>query len=149
MFFFTLPHSSEIIIPIAENRTKKIESPKKSKSLNILIVEDDYTSSVYLSTILNKKTRNIQSVNNGLEAVEFCRNNPDLDLVLMDIKLPGLNGLTATKQIREFNKTVKIIAQTAHAIEGDAKKAKEAGCDAYISKPINKEVLFMLIEKYC
>ena len=149
MFFFTLPHSSEIIIPIAENRTKKIESPKKSKSLNILIVEDDYTSSVYLSTILNKKTRNIQSVNNGLDAVEFCRNNPDLDLVLMDIKLPGLNGLTATKQIREFNKTVKIIAQTAHAIEGDAKKAKEAGCDAYISKPINKEELFMLIEKYC
>ena len=80
--------------------------------------------------------------------MEFCRNNPDIDLVLMDIQMPGINGYEATRQIRQFNKKVIIIAQTAFALEGDNKKAVEAGCNDYIAKPIKKEEVLAMIKKY-
>ena len=67
----------------------------------------------------------------GVEAVEICRNNPDLDLVLMDIEMPGMNGYEATRQIRQFNKDVIIIAQTAYALSGEREKAAAAGCNDY------------------
>ena len=84
----------------------------------------------------------------GVEAVEACRNNPDLDLVLMDIRMPKMNGLEATQQIRQFNKDVIIIAQTAYAFSGDSEKAIEAGCNDYISKPINMTLLYDLMKKH-
>jgi len=84
----------------------------------------------------------------GIEAVEACRLNPDIDLVLMDIKMPGMDGYEATRQIREFNKKVIIIAQTAFGLAGDRKKAIETGCNDYIAKPINKDELLALIQKY-
>ncbi|HKJ78664.1 MAG TPA: response regulator, partial [Prolixibacteraceae bacterium] len=65
----------------------------------------------------------------------------DLDLILMDLKMPKLDGINATKKIREFNKKIPIIAQTAYALAGDKEKALDAGCNDYISKPINKEEL--------
>ena len=86
-------------------------------------------------------------VNNGKDAIETCRDNPDLDLVLMDIKIPLINGYDATKEIRKFNKDLLIIAQTAYSIQGDREKAIEAGCNDYISKPINKLLLLEMIEK--
>ena len=76
-------------------------------------------------------------------------NNPDLDLVLMDIKMPIMDGNEATRQIRQFNKDVIIIAQTAYAFSGDCEIAIEAGCNDYISKPINMTTLFELIKKHC
>ena len=84
----------------------------------------------------------------GVEAVEVMKNNPDIDIILMDIKMPGMNGFEATEKIREFNKDVVIIAQTAFALEGDKQKALAAGCNDYISKPILKGKLISLIEKY-
>jgi len=84
----------------------------------------------------------------GVEAIEACRNNPDLDLVLMDIRMPKLDGNEATRQIRQFNKDVIIIAQTAYGFSGDKEKAIKAGCNDYISKPINYTLLFELINKY-
>ena len=85
---------------------------------------------------------------NGTEAVSICKSTPDIDIVLMDIQLPGLNGYEATRQIKSFNKELVIIAQTAYAMAGDEKKALEAGCDDYLSKPIGKENLLLLLSKY-
>lgn len=83
----------------------------------------------------------------GAEAVEVCRNNPDIDLILMDIKMPVMDGLEATRQIRQFNKNVIIIAQTAFGLPGDREKAIEAGCNDYIAKPIEIALLLELIQK--
>ena len=78
--------------------------------------------------------------------VELCEKNPDIDLILMDIKMPELSGYDATKKIREFNKDIIIIAQTAYSLTGDKEKAIEAGCNEYITKPIDKKELMEKIE---
>jgi len=80
--------------------------------------------------------------------VEACRNNPDIDLVLMDIRMPLMDGNEATRQIRKFNKEIIIIAQTAYGFSSDREKAIEAGCNDYISKPISKQILFEIINKH-
>jgi len=77
-----------------------------------------------------------------------CRNNPDIDLVLMDIQMPDMDGDEATRQIRQFNKDVVIIAQTAYALIGDREKAIAAGCNDYISKPIKKDELLEVMQRY-
>jgi CheY-like chemotaxis protein len=85
---------------------------------------------------------------NGIETISECRKNPDIDLILMDIKMPKLNGYEATRRIREFNKDVIIIAQTAYGLLGDREKAIEAGCNDYIKKPILIDDLLSLIQKH-
>ena len=77
---------------------------------------------MYLSTVLNEYAKEMLIAKTGIEAVEICRNHPDIDIVLMDIKIPGINGYEATQQIREFNKEVFILAQTAYAQTGDCEK---------------------------
>lgn len=97
---------------------------------------------------MNKISKEILKAKTGVDAVNIVRANPDIDLILMDIRLPELSGYKAVRQIREFNKNVVIIAQTAYGLSGDRKKAKEAGCTDYIAKPIIKEELLKLISKY-
>ena len=123
--------------------------PPKSqlKPIKILIAEDDEASEKYLTRIVRIFGREIITVRTGREAVEACRNNPDIDLVLMDIKMPEMDGYEATRLIRKFNTTVIIIAQTAFALSGDHEKALEAGCNDSIAKPIQKDKLAMLIKK--
>jgi CheY-like chemotaxis protein len=87
-------------------------------------------------------------VNDGWEAVETCRNQPEIELVLMDIKMPEMDGYEATRQIRQFNKKVVIIAQTAHTLVYDKIMALKSGCNDYISKPIDKDLLNALINKH-
>lgn len=116
-------------------------------NLKILIVEDDPVSDIIISRAVNAVSREILNVRSGLDAIEACRNNNDIDLVLMDIQLPFMDGYEATRQIRQFNKSVIIIAQTAFALTGDKEKAIDAGCNDYISKPINKDLLLTLIKK--
>jgi len=116
--------------------------------LNLLVVEDDEVSSELLKMLLEDTFPNITFAQNGKEAVEICRNNLEIDLVLMDLKMPVMSGYTATQQIREFNKDLLIIAQTAYAMQGDREKAIEAGCNDYISKPINKIMLLEMINKH-
>jgi CheY-like chemotaxis protein len=117
-------------------------------SKKILIVEDDVFSAEYLLEVLSEtKVQTIVS-NNGLEAVEQTRNNPDLDLILMDIQLPGISGEKATIQIREFNSEIPIIAQTAHAMSNDKENYLKAGCTDYLSKPILMTDLFLTLKKY-
>jgi CheY-like chemotaxis protein len=111
----------------------------------VLIAEDDETSMYYLKLVLKKMAHEIIAVSTGTDAVEACRNNSDIDLVLMDIKMPLMGGLEATEKIREFNQDIVIIAQTAYAQSNDSKIALEAGCNDYIAKPIDNEVLRNMI----
>ncbi len=87
-------------------------------------------------------------LDSGSIIVETCRNNPDIDLVMMDLKMPEKDGYEATRQIRQFNKDVIIIAQTAFGLAGDREKAIEAGCNDYISKPFKKDELLSIIRKH-
>ena len=149
IFYFSLPYivekkeisnsESSILIPSEENSLKRFKT---------LIVEDDETSEKLISIAVQKHSNEIISVRTGAEAVEACRNNPDIDMVFMDIQLPEMNGYEATSQIRQFNKNVIIIAQTAYALEGDKEKAVAAGCNDYLSKPIKINEVKELFNKY-
>jgi len=99
--------------------------------------------------MVNTFGKEILKVETGLGAVEACRQNPDIDLILMDIQMPEMGGYEAAMEIREFNKNVVIIAQTAYGLSGDREKAIEAGCNDYIAKPINKDELLATIRKHC
>ena len=90
----------------------------------------------------------ILEASNGKEAVALCLNNKDIDFILMDIKMPIMNGLDATTEIRKFNKKVLIIAQTAYSLAGDKEKTLEVGCNDYISKPIIQNQLDVWLLKY-
>ncbi|MCD4772456.1 MAG: response regulator [Bacteroidales bacterium] len=154
-FCFTLPFAS---IPLSETMNSNLHSsiiensPQDIKpetlNLKVLIAEDEVFSDKHLSIVLKKLSKEILHTNNGEEAVKICRNNPDIDLVLMDIQMPKMNGYEATRKIREFNKDVIIIAQTAYVLAGDFKKSLKAGCNDHITKPINKNNLIKMIEQY-
>ena len=148
-FYFTLPYNVELK---EKNSTKEIEVTNNAethvKNLKILIAEDDETSEMLLSLNVSKFSNEIITAKTGEEAVEIYHNNPDIDLILMDIRMPGMNGYEATRQIRQHNKEVIIIAQTAFGLSGDEQKALDAGCNNYIAKPIHKAVLEALIQKY-
>jgi CheY-like chemotaxis protein len=119
----------------------------KKRTPRILIVEDDDVSTLYLTLLLEQFDCDILKSSSGAAAVELCKNNPDLDLILMDIRMPGMNGYQATQAIREFNKSVIIIAQTAYTLKVDKERAYQAGCNNFISKPIvGDELLAMLKE---
>jgi CheY-like chemotaxis protein len=115
--------------------------------MKILIAEDDALSAMLLTRTVESYSDAVLTVTNGFDAVETCHNNPDIDLVLMDIKMPGMDGYEATKRIRQFNKHMVIIAQTAYSLSYDRQNAIEAGCDEYISKPYNKTLIIALIKK--
>jgi len=114
----------------------------------ILIAEDEETNYFYLETVLKRTGATLFRAKNGDEAVKVSEDNPDLDLILMDIKMPDLNGLDATRLIRKFNPTIPIIAQTAYALVGEKNKCLSAGCNDYISKPINRESLLKMITSF-
>jgi PAS domain S-box-containing protein len=145
LFYFSLPYHKEEISNQEPIKPKEIPSPE-NKNLKILIVEDEKYSDEYLSLLLKNRSKDIHHAANGIEALELCRNIPDFDLILMDIKMPKLDGYATTQEIRKFNSKVQIIAQTAYALEGEKEKALEAGCNAYISKPIRKNELIQLID---
>jgi len=148
-FYFTIPYNP--VKEALENSNiefSNIKSGNSTKDLTILIVEDEEDIIEYLSIVLSNISVSLLYASNGFKAVEICLNNPNIDLVLMDIKMPILNGYEATKQIRSFNKDVIIIAQTAFALKGDREKAIEAGCNDYITKPINKDKLIEMIGKW-
>jgi len=147
-FRFTIPYTPTTDRKSAPKATGKTLKEPVSGNLELLIVEDEETSSYFLEIILKNRFREIIFAKTGKEAIEICRNNPEIDIVLMDIKMPEMNGYEATREIRKFNKEVVIIAQTAFALAGDKEKAIEAGCDDYIPKPIDKELLLEMINHH-
>ncbi len=146
-FYFTIPYINGNVKEIVNSDS--IQSEKNQvKNLKILIADDDEISNQLLAISVKEYSSEIVTVINGKEAIEAYKNYPNFDLVIMDIQMPIINGYEATRQIREFNKKVIIIAQTAFALEGDREKSIAAGCNDYISKPINKTKLHALIQKY-
>ncbi|TRX16306.1 PAS domain S-box protein [Flavobacterium franklandianum] len=150
-FYFTIPlnveNKSEKIIAV-EKEVSVVKESKSIKNLKVLIVEDDAISKLLIIIAVKPYSKEILKVNNGLEAIEACRNNPDIDLVMMDINMPEMGGYEATKNIRKFNKDLIIIAQTANGMKSDRDNAIAAGCTDYISKPIDITSLGNLIQKY-
>jgi CheY-like chemotaxis protein len=102
----------------------------------------------YLEIISEKFCQEIYKASSGTEAVELFRNNQDIKMILMDIKLPLMDGLEATRQIRAFNQEVVILAQTAYSMVGDREKAMAAGCNDYITKPIERDKLKSLVLQF-
>lgn len=149
VFYFTLPYNGEPKEQNVDFDIAKIDVKKPQiRDLNVLIAEDDEGSAMLIAMAIKGFSKAIVKVRTGVEAVEACRNNPDIDLILMDIKMPVMDGFEATRQIRQFNQYVIIIAQTAYALTGDREKTILTGCNDYISKPIQKDQLLALIEKY-
>ncbi len=148
-FYFTIKYNS-----VSESKSNPktdataLKGNGANRKLKILVVEDDETSQHLISIMVNKFAKEIINVSSSREAIEACQNNADIDLILMDIQLPDMNGYDTTRQIRQFNKDVVILAQTAYALTGDKEKAISAGCNDYISKPINNAELISLIQKH-
>ncbi len=119
---------------------------ENSRRFKILIAEDDNISVILLTNYLKNIEADFIIARDGEEALTLFEQNTDVDLILMDIKMPKLNGLEVTKQIKSKNPHTKIIAETAFAMVDDEKKAIEVGCDAYITKPINGERLVAMVK---
>lgn len=114
----------------------------------ILIVEDDFSSRLYLNKILEKTGASLLNAVDGKEAVEVTRNNPDIDIILMDIQLPVMDGYNSTRLIREFRDDIVIIAQTAYGLHGDKERLMNSGFNDYLIKPILSHTLLGKIESF-
>lgn len=146
IFSFSIPYNPSKKAPSHNSFDYKLGNVASGER-KILIAEDDDISYLYTSTILNAHKHELTRAFNGEEALELCRNN-DYSAILMDIKMPVMDGYEATRLIREFNTTVPIIALTAFAFSDDREKAISNGCTDYLSKPVRKEVLINIIDKY-
>ena len=149
-FRFTLPYCDDNCYKKHEQKNAGKEKRKSERlhNLKILIAEDDKISAKLLGRILNTISREILNAGTGKEAVIMCRDNPDIDLVLMDIKMPVMDGFEAASEIRKFNKDVVLIAQTAFAPEGYAEKTIAAGFNDYVAKLFDIEIFEDIIKKH-
>lgn len=149
-FYFTIPLKPAVLIGEDAGVSGKIEVASK---MLVLLVEDNLINQRLTKLILEKAGFAVITANNGQEAVDIFRSNKELKLILMDIQMPVLDGLSATQIIRYHEaenkmKRIPIVALTAHAMQGDKEKCLEAGCDNYLSKPIMMEVLVKTIKSY-
>jgi PAS domain S-box-containing protein len=147
VFYFTIPYkkvNSEKLLDIPTIKGLDFEF-KKPKTL--LIAEDEDISFMLLEELFSDRGINIIRAINGIEAVEICKSNPHIDLVLMDIKMPEMDGYEATIRIKEFKPNLYIIAQTAYSSEADKEKAFACGCSDFMSKPLKRELLLSKINE--
>ncbi len=145
-FFFSIPLLSADHQEIAVSEIA-YEKPVLHKKLKILIAEDDSASELLLKTYVEDLSCEILICRDGKHVVERCKETPDLDLILMDVKLPLCSGYQATEQIRKFNQEVIVIAETAFAVPGEYDKAISAGCNGFLTKPLTKKRLLREIER--
>jgi CheY-like chemotaxis protein len=139
-FYFTIPLMKDTEITLSG--TPGREHKKINGGASILVAEDDEINFFYLNALLTLETKaTVLHASNGREAIELFKANPDIILILMDIKMPEIDGFEATRQIKLIKKDVPVIAITAYAMSGDEEKVLAAGCDGYLSKPINKKIL--------
>jgi CheY-like chemotaxis protein len=124
------------------------EIDNKWKDKVILIAEDEKINFLFLKAIFKGTGAKILWAKNGEETVELCRTNKDVDIILMDIKMPGINGLDATRQIKSECPDIAIVAQTAYSLNDDREKAFDAGCDDFLAKPIRPRNLMATVERY-
>jgi PAS domain S-box-containing protein len=144
-FYFTLP--------FVKTNKKYVSTEPVNKDYDwhnrtILIAEDEDSNIKMLKLVLQKTNINIIHVQNGENAVRKCQEFKEIDLVLLDIKMPRMNGLDATREIRKFNKKIPVIAFTAYAMPADQQNAREAGCTDFIAKPIKRDVLLKKLDYF-
>ena len=145
-FSFTLPYNPVNATISSSPALQDAKAPEILTPLCILIAEDDEVSTVLLQRNLKGENFNILYAVNGWEAVELVQHHHEINLVLMDIKMPVMNGFEATRLIKQQRPDLPVIAQTAFTSKEDKEKAKEAGCDSFITKPIRKSALLELIQ---
>ncbi len=152
IFNFTLPYFDTG--DVKPKKTTKGKSTKKSfpsydwRNKTILIVEDEQNNFIYLSEIIKRTGAKVLEANNGQQSYELIQKNPEINLVLMDLMMPEMNGYEATRKIKALRPSLPIIAQTAYTMAKEKKKSLESGCDGYISKPYNPPVLLDLIHNF-
>ena len=119
-------------------------------SQTILIVEDENINYLYLNASIKTFALNVVCIHakNGKEALDIVEMNSDIDLILMDLKMPIMSGFEATKLIKKVRPNLPIIAQTAYVSVSDRALAKTIGCDGFLPKPINKEDLLIVLKQY-
>ncbi|QBZ97985.1 ATP-binding protein [Flavobacterium sangjuense] len=146
-FYFSIPLKYSIVEHITVKQINDVEI-QKSEGETILIAEDDNINFLLFQKMMQNKNYKIIRAINGQEAVDICLNNPNIDLVLMDIKMPIMTGFEAMEQIRPIRPNLPIIAQTAYSSSEDKIKIEEAGFNGYLTKPLSRENLFEMINKY-
>lgn len=144
-FYFTIPGKKEAEQVDIIKIVSKAENIDFSKKITILIAEDEQPNYLFLMEVLSDLNCNILWAENGLQAVEICKINEHIDLVLMDLRMPLMNGFEATKQIKILSPNMPIIAQTSYSSDLDMQKAFLYGCNDFITKPINSELLLSKI----
>ncbi len=132
----------------AEDFENKESAPVLWEDKLVLIAEDEIVNTMYLEVVLKSIGIQLIFAKNGLEAVELCKTNKSISLVLMDIKMPEMDGLTATRIIKSFRKNLPVIATTAFALSSDREKCLEAGCNNYLAKPIKRDLLVAMMNEY-
>ena len=146
-FYFSIPYAP-VSTTAFSNKQSHQDILDVFDIIKVLVAEDEEMNYIYMEELLSDMGMFVIHARNGQEAVNMCKSDKEIELVLMDIKMPKLNGLDATKVIKEFNPNLTIIAQTAYAMLEDREKALEAGCDDYITKPIDKENLLETLRKH-
>lgn len=146
-FYFKLPDS----VVVLNGNDKPLTSRELKSKYNwdgkrVMIVEDDEMSFIYLKEVLRSTNIEILHAWNGVEAVEMASAGLGIDMILMDIKLPEMDGYEATRQIKEIKGSIPVIAQTAYAMADDKQKSIQVGCDDYITKPINRRKLLQSMD---
>jgi CheY-like chemotaxis protein len=148
-FFFSIPYVGPKYQSLLQKKTQKMSLSLNPEIIRpILVVEDDKTSYMLIKEFLRPLNIEIHHVTDGTDAINFIKINSDTRLILMDIKLPFMDGYEATKAIKQINPKIPIIAQTAYAMIGDREKAISAGCDDYITKPLDLKKLQDLVKFY-
>lgn len=123
-------------------------NPENKYRSKVLIAEDEDISYIFLSNILKRASFDVLRAKNGQEAVDLCKEQEEINLVLMDINMPVLDGLEATRIIKTFRSDLPVIAVTAYTLNNTELMARDAGCDDYLSKPVQKETLILSITKH-
>ena len=146
-FHFTIPFNPVDSIPESPITLHRdfIDIEQWMMDKTILITEDDPHSALYLEKLLSKSGASVNHVENGEEALEYVKSNPNLSLIMMDLRMPVMDGYTATREIRKINRDVLIIAQSAYAMKLEKEIALDSGCDAYLTKPIDEKALMAMI----
>jgi len=148
VFYFTLPYDKAEEVGMGQIQPAQEISMDKMKPTALLIAEDEDYNFMLLQELLADSNFSIIRALNGVEAVEMCKLNKEIDLVLMDIKMPVMDGYEATKQIRQFNTTLPIVAQTAYSTEAEKLRALKSGCNDFISKPFRQGQLISKIKTH-
>ncbi|OQA96792.1 MAG: Aerobic respiration control sensor protein ArcB [Bacteroidetes bacterium ADurb.Bin217] len=147
-FTLSIPNYTEYKKPKKVHKQKETIDDQLGNNETILVAEDDDVNYYYLTKIMAKTNYNIIRALNGEEAVSIVKNNPNVKLILMDIKMPKMNGYEATNIIRSLDATIPVIAQTAYALSDEQEKIRQTNFTDYVSKPLKRDVLLELIKKH-